>query len=69
MLSEMLLRSSLRTAGHSILGLNGCQAGSRLARMFSAAVHLSKEDVEHRVLGVLRAFDRVTKDKVASSRM
>lgn len=33
-------------------------------RMFSAAASLSREQIEERVLGVLRAFDRVNKDKV-----
>ena len=35
-----------------------------ISRLFSAAAALSKDQVEDRILGVLRAFDRVNKDKV-----
>lgn len=33
-------------------------------RMYSAAAALTRDQVDERVLSVLRAFDRVTKEKV-----
>lgn len=61
-----LLPSSLCTAGRSIFRQRSAHAAvmSSFMRMYSAAAALTRDQVDERVLSVLRAFDRVTKEKV-----
>ncbi len=57
-----LLPSSIRTAGRSILRTNN--PFPQLARLFSSTTALTREQVEEKILGVLKAFDRVNTDNV-----
>lgn len=64
-----LIRGFLCTAGRNLFVRNTSirPMFGAYNRAFSAAAALTRDQVDERILGVLRAFDRVNKDKVQSS--